>query len=98
EIAACLSVRPRYEIARVVLTLAKSTIRMLQEIFESLESLGVSVRTTGCVFVLADPTQPDPKSELEFSPQAVGTVSDWKVERDWNPVKEPLQALLSKWR
>ncbi len=97
QIADSLGALPRYEIARIVLKVGNSTVRLLQDIFDCLMSLGVSVRTTGCVFVLADPLQAGDQCDLEFSPQAVGSVCDWRADRDWEPLKESLQSMKSRW-
>jgi hypothetical protein len=97
DIGASLAALPRYEIARITLKLANSTIRLLQDVFECLGSLGVSARTTGCVFVLADPLQPGRKSELEFSPQAVGSICQWPTDWDWAQLADTLSSLKSKW-
>jgi hypothetical protein len=98
DISDTLAALPRYEITRVVLSLANSTIRLLQDVFDSLAMFGVSARTTGCVFVLADPIQPGRKSELEFSPQAVGSIAAWRTDRNRKPMADSLQELKSRWR
>jgi hypothetical protein len=98
-IAASLGNLSRYEIARIVFKAACSTLLLLQDIFANLTSFGVSARTTGCVFVLADTLHPGQQCELEFSPQAIGCISDWRTDHAWGPVDgQSLQSLLSKWR
>jgi len=97
QVAEALADLPRYEIARVALQAANSTIQMLKEIFQALAHLGVSVRTTGFVFVLADPIDLGPRCELEFSSQAIGNVCDWRTDRDWGSLKDSLTGLKSRW-
>ncbi len=99
EIAVSLGKLARFEIVRVVLKAATSTLVLLQDIFSSLASFGISARTTGFVFVLADPSQPGQECELEFSPQAIGCVSDFQAHRKWGEDEiNSLDALLSRWR
>lgn len=98
EVAGSMSELPRYEIVRATLRAANPTLLLLRDIFDSLEFFGISVRTTGCVFVLADPVSSQTKSELEFSPQAVGTISNWQPEQDWKPLTESLDSLKATWR
>jgi hypothetical protein len=96
SLAASLGSLPRYEIVRTILQFALPTLRLLQEIFGYLAVLGVSVRTTGCSFVLADPLQPGAPCELEFSPQAVGMVCDWRG--DLRPVKTSIPEIKPRWQ
>lgn len=98
EIADSMSTLPRYEIVRIILGAANPTLLLLRDIFDALEIFGVSARTTGCAFALADPVSGRAKSELEFSPQAVGTVCHWEAEKDLKPLATSLESLRSSWQ
>lgn len=76
QILRATSGMPRYEVVRLFLKAATPTLLLLRQVFAALEVLGVHARTTGCVFVLANPTRPGERTELFFSPQAVGMVGD----------------------
>ncbi len=88
---------PRYEVVRLFLKAANPTLTLLRQVFNALEALGVNVRTTGCLFVLANPTQPGERTELAFSPQVVGMVATWPVDRNWEPFKTSLENLTHQW-
>lgn len=88
---------PRYEVVRLFLKAATPTLLLLRQVFDALEALDVHARTTGCVFVLANPTQPGERTELVFSPQAVGMVAKWPIEKDWKPPMSSLQDLKRQW-
>lgn len=88
---------PRYEVVRLFLKAATPTLLLLRQVFDALEVLGVHARTTGCVFVLANPTRPGERTELLFSPQAVGMVATWPVDKDWMPLTTSLQDLERRW-
>ena len=88
---------PRYEVVRLFLKAANPTLTLLRQVFDALEALGVHVRTTGCLFVLANPTQPGERKELAFSPQLVGVVATWPVDRNWEPLKTSLEKLSHQW-
>lgn len=88
---------PRYEVVRLFLKAANPTLLLLRQVLDALEVLGVHARTTGCVFVLANPTQPGERTELFFSPQAVGMLATWPVEKDWKPMTTSLQDLERRW-
>src|ERR1700686_3933085 len=84
---------PRYEVVRLFLKAATPTLLLLRQVFDALEVLGVHARTTGCVFVLANPSKPGERTELVFSPQAVGMVAVWPLEKEWNRLVTSLQDL-----
>lgn len=67
---------PRYELVRLFILTAVPTLRMISDIFSTLECLGVAIRTTGCVFILADPTAAENRTELAFSQQSIGALSN----------------------
>jgi hypothetical protein len=88
---------PHYEVVRLFIKAASPTLVMLQQVFDALEVLGVHTRTTGCLFVLANPTKPGQRTELIFSPQAVGMVAVWRINKDCSRVMASLQDLNHRW-
>lgn len=88
---------PHYEVVRLFVKAASPTLLLLQQVFDALEVLGVQTRTTGCLFILANPTKPGQRTELIFSPQAVGMVAVWPIDRDWGQVMASLQDLNHRW-
>ena len=87
---------PRYELVRLFVLAAGATLTMLREIFLALESFGIRVRTTGCVFMLSDPTIRERRAELEFSQQSVNVISEWGL-LDTSKLSEPIKDLRSRW-
>ncbi|MGH9762970.1 MAG: hypothetical protein ACREDR_12925 [Blastocatellia bacterium] len=98
DITARLCKLPRYEMVRVVLQAGTDTLLLLRDILSGLDDLGVSARTTGAVFVLANPIGAAPTSELEVSRQAAGMIATWNPDRDWGSVSAPLASLSATWR
>jgi hypothetical protein len=88
---------PHYEVVRLFLKAATPTLLLLRQVFDALEVLGVHARTTGCLFVLANPSKPGERTELVFSPQAVGMVAVWPLEKEWNRLVTSLQDLKRRW-
>jgi hypothetical protein len=88
---------PRYEAVRLFLKAADVTLNVLRDIFLVLERLGVAVRTKGCVFILASPSNLTDKTEVAFSPQTVGTVCRWPSNRRWKRPHTPFQELKTRW-
>ena len=69
---------PRYEVIRIFLSVAAPTLQMIMDVFRAMEQLGIAVRTTGCVFVLANAIGGHKmQKEIVFSPQSVGILSEW---------------------
>src|ERR1043165_797584 len=93
HILTATSSMPHYEVVRLFLEAASPTLLLLRQVFDALEVLGVHARTTGCLFVLANPSKPGERTELVFSPQAVGMVAVWPIEKDWNRLVASLQDL-----
>lgn len=97
QILTATSSMPHYEVVRLFLKVASPTLLLLRQVFDALEILGVHARTTGCLFVLANPSTPGERTELVFSPQAVGMVAVWPIEKDWNRLVTSLQDLKRRW-
>lgn len=98
EIINALGALPRYEAVRLLLRASDSTLLLLQDVFEGLESFGFTTRTTGCVFVLSNPANPDERSELVFSQQTVSAVCKWSLRKNWNHQSASLASLESTWQ
>lgn len=97
DIISCINELPRYEIVRLFIQASDSTIVLLREIFETLESFGYLARTTGCIFLLASPSNPVGNSEVHFSPQTVNAVCSWSSKKSLKRLTESLEALKSTW-
>jgi hypothetical protein len=97
EILKVIESLPRYEAVRAFLRAADATLVLLRDVFEILESFGIATKTTGCVFVLANPTNPAERTELVFSQQTVGAVSSWSPKKKWAKVSDPLTDLRTRW-
>lgn len=89
---------PRYEATRVFLGAAEASFTMMKQIFLTLEKLGASVRTTGCIFILADPTNPEEQTEVEFLQQAVDVICDWTNPKTLTHTPPSLASLESTWK
>jgi hypothetical protein len=70
---------------------------MLKQIFSVLAHFGSSARTTGCVFILADPTLTEGRTEIELSPQSVGVISDWASLCDLSGIDRSFDDLKPRW-
>jgi hypothetical protein len=88
---------PRYEAVRAFLRAAEATLILLKEVFEILQSFGIATKTTGCVFVLANPANPAEQTELVFAQQTVGAVCSWSPNRKWSKISGSLADIRSKW-
>jgi hypothetical protein len=88
---------PRYEVVRLFINASDSTIVLLREIFEILESFGYFTRTTGCVFALANPSNRVEHSEIEFSQQTVNAVCNWSSKKSLKRLTESIEKLESTW-
>jgi hypothetical protein len=97
DVANALGSLPRYDAVRILLRASDSTLLLLRDVFESLDSFGLSTRTTGCVFVLANPANPAERREVAFSQQTVSTICSWSLRKNWNRLSASLQSLQSKW-
>lgn len=97
EVVNTLGDLPRYEAVRLFLRACDSTLILLRDMFEALDSFGLTTRTTGCVFVLADPANPADRTEVAFSQQTVSSVCSWSSRKDWNRHSASLENLESVW-
>ncbi len=97
EVMETIEALPRYEAVRAFLRAGDPTLVLLREVFEILESFGIATRTTGCVFVLANPAKPEERTELSFSQQTVGAVCSWSPRKKWSRVSDSLSDLQSTW-
>lgn len=88
---------PRYEIMRLFLLSLNPTLAMFEDIFSVLEMLNVSVRTTGCIFMLNNPLVPDGKTGMSFSKQTVGLLSDMSSVKNWSNLNNSLLDLWTRW-
>jgi hypothetical protein len=88
---------PKYEAIRAFIRAGDPTIILLREVFEILATFGIATKTTGCVFVLANPAKPEEHTELAFSQQTVDAVCSWPAGKKWNQVSNSLADLLSAW-
>lgn len=88
---------PRYEAVRAFLRAADATLIILKEVFEILQSFGIATKTTGCVFVLANPANPAEQTELVFAQQTVGAVCSWSPTKKWNKISDSLADMRSRW-
>src|SRR5262249_50222513 len=84
DIVQCMARLAQYDMGRLAPRISSQTLAMLRDIVLTLERLGVSARTTGCILVIADPARPGAKSEVEVSPEAAGVILKWKERRQGN--------------
>jgi hypothetical protein len=89
---------PRYEAVRMLLRASDSTLLLLRDVFEALDSFGLATKTTGCVFVLANPANPAERTEVTFSQQTVSAICSWSLRKNWKRLSASLQSLQSTWR
>lgn len=89
---------PRYETIRAFMNAGSSTLSLLQEIINILMSFNASIRTTGCVFILANPKNPEQKTELAFSQQTIGMVCDLSTQTNWKRASGTLSNLQQTWK
>ncbi len=96
-ILAAIEKLPGYESLRAFIRAVEPTLTLLREIFEILETFKITTKTTGCVFVLANPVNPEERSELAFSQQTVGAVCNWSARNNWNRASHSLSDLQLNW-
>ena len=89
---------PKYETVRAFLRVADATLKLLKDIFEILESFGIATRTTGCIFVIANPTKPEERTEIAFSQQIVGALCSWSPTKKWNQASSSILELQENWK
>ncbi len=98
---------PRYAVVRAYLRALSPTLEMLQDVVTILEKFDVRVRTTGAVFILADPASPGSRTEMQLSQQMVGVLSSWnngalaegtstRLRDLWQSIQGPLRNLVSR--
>lgn len=97
QIIGILMKLPRYQLVRLFILAAGPTLKILQDIFSTLEVFKIAVRTTGCIFILANPTSSEESTEVAFSQQSISVISEWSSFRDWHNEVRPIEDLNSNW-